>query len=230
MWIVGGDSYGLGAANDTSFPSGYPGGAVWTVTATPSFAVLAEPTGIYAEAGPGGSPGGFFGWRRWQSTGRPQIIVNIAKGATRTNQWLSGTFIDKAVANTQWALRHPGATLKGVLWIQGANNAIQAESEPGQNWSADMDVIEQQLRGLPGGAGMPWVVGVLQPAKVPQAPTQEAWDDVIDQQNEWVGAGLNRYSFVLPSAPMTTNGLHQETPANLVIGEDMLNIVAPIVP
>lgn len=222
-----GDSYALGASTDLTFPAGYPGASVYMIPSAPSFAAMAEPTGIYAEAGVGLSPGGAFARLRYLATGRPQILINAAKGATRSDEWTSGAYITKAIAQANW-VKHHGFTLKGIIIIQGANNAIQELGD----WDVDWTSAAATLRaGISGAAAVPIAYGRLQVTPAPQASaTAKAayWAATRVDQASWAAA--DRVMFDVPDSPGEADSLHHTSVQNLDMGGRALAVMAPLVP
>jgi hypothetical protein len=225
-----GESYARGAATDTSnIPAAYPSDSLWHVTADQDFASLFEPCAYHPGGGSGLSPGGAFVWLRYLATGRPQVLVNMGRGGTRTDQWEpiadGGVgWLEEAIDVCNDAIAATGATLRGIVWMQGVNDAIAATT----TYAASTDLVVAKCRAdLTGGATVPFVFTRLQTTSVTQA-TQVNWDAVRDLQTAYSGTGV--YMVDIPTGTMTSDSLHPQSALNLSIAEGIRDELAPVVP
>lgn len=231
IWLFIGESYARGAATDTgNIPAGYPGESQYHVTAEQEFSPLFEPCAFHPGGGNGLSPGGAFVWLR-AANGRPQILVNMGRGGTTTAQWRPTDapspgvgWLEQAIDYANWAIAESGGTLKGIVWMQGVNDAIAGIT----TYRANTELIEAKCRaGITGAANVPFLLTQLQPTTVPQA-TQVNWDAVRDEQALYTGP--NRHRVTIRTGTMTGDGLHPQSLLNLVTAEDIRNELAPVVP
>lgn len=235
IWLVVGESYARGAANDPqNNPAGFPGGGLWEVATGPTFMWLQEPTAIW----PGGttaiSPGSAFVWRRRQATGRTQVLANTGRGGTTTANWLLRSqggvgWLEAAISQANWAVSTSRAPLKGIIGLWGVNDAVAGLTSYADNVAAIETACRAQITGA---ASVPFVVTRLQTWAAGMAAwtTQARWDAVRDLVPTYVSGGANRYMADIPTGPMTSDGLHPQALLNLAIGENIRDVLAPVVP
>jgi hypothetical protein len=221
IWLVVGESYARGAATDRINPSGFPNGPLWEVTATPLFAKLAEPTAINSGGTTSPSPGAVFVWRRYQTTGKPQILVNAGRGGTRTDEWLpaSSAWYDLAVSSANWAIANSRASLAGIIGMWGVNNAIDVLGD----FPNDVDDIIAGLRAeVTGAASVPFVFTRIQPWAVAMGAwaVEANWDAVRAAQAAYTNT--DTYMADIPTGTMTSDGLHPQSVLNAAIAENIL--------
>ena len=236
LWLIVGESYARGAATDPqNNPAGFPGGdGLFEVTITPSFEKLSEPTGIWPGGSTAISPGSAFVWRRKQANARPQILANTGRGGTTTAQWRLRSqggvgWLEVAISQANWAIAKAGVTLKGVIGLWGVNDAIDGLTAYATNVAAIETAWRAQITGA---ATVPFVVTRLQPWAAGMAAwtTQARWDAVRDLVPTYVLGGANRYMADIPTGTMTSDGLHPQAQLNLAIGENIRDVLAPVVP
>ncbi len=220
IWLMVGESYARGAATDRINPSGFPHGPLWEVTATPLFAKLSEPTAINAGGTTSPSPGGVFVFKRYQATGKPQILVNAGRGGTRTDEWLPGSsaWYTLAVNSANWAITNSRASLAGIIGMWGVNNAIDAAGDIPNDLD---DIIAGFRADVTGAASVPIVLTRPQ-------PTMPTWSGLTQPNWDAMRAALLAYSNTdtyradIADGTMTSDTLHPQSVMNAAIAASIL--------
>ncbi len=160
--------------------------------------------------------------------------MNTARGGTTTAQWrtlVSGGgavgWTEQAITVANAAIASTGGAFKGIVWMQGVNDAIANSTD----FRANTALAEAAWRaGITGAANVPFVFTQLQPWAAGMAAwtTEARWNAVRAEQALYTGA--SRYMVEIPTGTMTSDGLHPQSALNLSIAEGIRDELAPVVP
>jgi endoglucanase len=161
LFLLAGQSNGVGGGDSTKSPKCIPGTAFEFDAAANDFIPLKDPVGkawkLFHKSGTGSvSPS--FAKRLNELTNAPVYMVTAARGGASCNRkaeldsydtWdTSGNLFEQAVEKTKMAEAKSGLALNGILWMQGERdaNAILAGQLTAAEYQASLEGLIQRFR------------------------------------------------------------------------------------
>lgn len=212
-WLCLGDSEMSGTLPMSGLPANYPPGnnTLWRMGSSRTWRHVAEPVSDETRAAapfPGiGLPGLFAKYRQARVGGQVGVVVTSRIGFA-SDIWLpthpqASTIYQEIVRRVNAAVAF-GGTFRGILMLEGGNDAAGNITASRTNWNTTLAALETDTAGATTGKKI-WY-GQL-PVTKPSTITQANWDGERTRQDGWQSA--SRIMLTPPDGPWQSGGGNQ---------------------